>query len=152
LLVLVLGITRLGRAVAWIPWPVVEGFTLGIGCIIFLQQVPLATGTVAEPGTHAAVAGWESVASAQWPTVGLTLGAVAVVVAAMLLVPRLHAALPASLIGVLVVTVAAEALGLDIPRIGELPSALPAPSLPHVSVDLLVQLAGPAVAVALLAA
>ena len=45
LLVVILGISGLGRAVAFIPWPVVEGFTLGIAAIIFLQQVPLATGT-----------------------------------------------------------------------------------------------------------
>ena len=47
LLVCVLGFSGLGRAVAFIPWPVVEGFTLGIAAIIFLQQVPLATGAIA---------------------------------------------------------------------------------------------------------
>lgn len=151
-LVLALGVTRLGRAVAYIPWPVVEGFTLGIGCIIFLQQVPLATGTEGVPGINAVVAAWISITESQWPTVALTLGMVLVVVAIMLLVPKLHKALPASLIGVVVATVAAELLRLDVPRIGALPSSLPAPSMPYVSFDLLTQLAAPAVAVALLAA
>ena len=36
-LVLAGGITGLGRAVTFIPWPVIEGFTLGIAVIIFLQ-------------------------------------------------------------------------------------------------------------------
>ena len=56
LLVVILGISGLGRAVAFIPWPVVEGFTLGIAAIIFLQQVPLATGTEAVPGHNTLLA------------------------------------------------------------------------------------------------
>nr|WP_255622104.1 SulP family inorganic anion transporter [Tessaracoccus sp. OS52] len=151
-LVLLLGLSGLGRAVAFIPWPVVEGFTLGIAVIIFLQQVPLATGTEAEPGVNAAVAAWLSASSSQWPTVGLTLAVVASVVAMMVLVPRIHKALPASLIAVIVATVVAEVAAMDIPRIGALPSALPAPAFPTVSLDLLTQLSGPAFAVALLAA
>ena len=41
---------RCGSAasLAYIPWPVIEGFTLGIAAIIFLQQVPAALG-VAKP-------------------------------------------------------------------------------------------------------
>ena len=42
---------RLGRAVTYIPWPVIEGFTLGIAVIIFLQQVPAALGVA--PGRRA---------------------------------------------------------------------------------------------------
>jgi SulP family sulfate permease len=44
LIVLAAGVTGLGRAVTFIPWPVIEGFTLGIATIIFLQQVPAAFG------------------------------------------------------------------------------------------------------------
>ena len=48
-MVLVAAVLRLGRAVAVIPWPVIEGFTLGIAVIIFLQQVPSALGAPAGP-------------------------------------------------------------------------------------------------------
>lgn len=152
LLVLLLGLSRLGRAVAYIPWPVVEGFTLGIGTIIFLQQVPLATGTASEPGHNTAVAAWEAAASASWPTVGLTLGLVALVALIVLLAPSVHKSLPGSLIGVVVATVAAELLKLEVPRIGELPDSLPAPSLPAFDAGLAGTLLMPAVAVAVLAA
>lgn len=49
-LVVAAGITGLGRAATFIPWPVIEGFTLGIAAIIFLQQAPAAFGahTLAE--------------------------------------------------------------------------------------------------------
>lgn len=151
-IVALLGISRLGRAVAFIPWPVVEGFTLGIGTIIFLQQVPLATGTAGTPGENTAVAAWHSITAATWPTAALTLAVVAGVVLMMLLLPRIHPALPASLAAVVVATAAAELLHLDIPRIGALPSALPAPAFPAVTPELLQALAGPAFAVAALAA
>ncbi|MEE1620616.1 SulP family inorganic anion transporter [Zafaria sp. J156] len=152
LVVLALGLSRLGRAVAFIPWPVVEGFTLGIGAIIFLQQVPLATGTQVEAGQNMAVAAWHAVAGAQWPEAGLGLALVVGVAAVMLLLPRLHPALPASLIAVVLATLVAEAAALPVARIGALPDSLPAPGLPAVTSQLLSELAGPALAIAALAA
>ncbi|MCB5274505.1 Bicarbonate transporter BicA [Arthrobacter sp. SO5] len=152
LLVVILGLSGLGRAVAFIPWPVVEGFTLGIAAIIFLQQVPLATGTQGVPGHNTLVAAFESASQATLPTVLQTLGVVAGVAAVMLLLPKLNKALPASLIAVLVATVAAELLQLDIPRIGALPHSLSAPSVPSLDPAALGGLLMPAVSIAMLAA
>jgi len=152
LLVVILGISGLGRAVAFIPWPVVEGFTLGIAAIIFLQQVPMATGTEGIPGHNTLLAAVEAASQATLPTVLQTLGVVAVVAAVMLLLPKLNKALPASLIAVLLATVAAELLQLDIPRIGELPDSLSAPSVPVLDPAALGGLLMPAVSIAMLAA
>ena len=152
LLVVVLGASGLGRAVAFIPWPVVEGFTLGIAAIIFLQQVPLATGTEATPGHNTLLAAIESASQATVPTVLQTLAVVAGVAAVMYLLPKLSKSLPASLIAVLLATVAAETLALDIPRIGALPHSLPAPSMPAVDPSALGGLLMPAVSIATLAA
>ncbi len=68
LLVCALGISGLGRAVAFIPWPVVEGFTLGIAAIIFLQQVPMATGTAGTPGENTLLGAIESASRSSFPT------------------------------------------------------------------------------------
>src|SRR5699024_9715238 len=104
LIVLLLGLARLGRIVTYIPWPVVEGFTLGIACIIFLQQVPAAVGVSADPGHNTLVTALRSVRSAvenaDLTLLAWTLGAVLLVAAAMLALPRLHRAIPASLVGV----------------------------------------------------
>ncbi|GAA3400488.1 SulP family inorganic anion transporter [Pseudarthrobacter polychromogenes] len=151
LLVCVLGFSGLGRAVAFIPWPVVEGFTLGIAAIIFLQQVPLATGTSGVPGHNTLVAAVEAASAATLPTALLTLAVVAGVAVVMVLVQKLLRALPASLIAVLLATAAAELFRLDIPRIGPLPHSLPAPAVPAFDLDLLGSLAMPAVAIACLA-
>jgi SulP family sulfate permease len=152
LLVCVLGFSGLGRAVAFIPWPVVEGFTLGIAAIIFLQQVPPATGTSAVPGHNTLIAAVEAASAATVPTALLTLADVAGVAVVMVLVQKLLRALPASLIAMLLATAAAELFRLDIPRIGPLPHALPAPAVPAFDLDLLGSLAMPAVAIACLAA
>lgn len=152
LLVCVLGFSGLGRAVAFIPWPVVEGFTLGIAAIIFLQQVPPATGTSGVPGHNTLIAAVEAASAATVPAALLTLAVVAGVAVVMVLVQKLLKALPASLIAVLLATAAAELFRLDIPRIGPLPHALPAPAVPVFDLDLLGSLAMPAVAIACLAA
>ena len=53
---------RLGRYLAYIPWPVVEGFTVGIAIIIFLQQVPAALGVAKPDGENTAVVAVRAVA------------------------------------------------------------------------------------------
>lgn len=152
LLVCVLGFSGLGRAVAFIPWPVVEGFTLGIAAIIFLQQVPLATGTSGVPGHNTLLAAVEAASGARVPIVLVTLALVAGVAVVMVLVQKLFRALPASLLAVLLATAAAELFQLGIPRIGPLPHSLPAPAIPAFDLASLGSLAMPAVAVACLAA
>lgn len=152
LMVCALGISGLGKAVAFIPWPVVEGFTLGIAAIIFLQQVPLATGTAGTPGHNTLLAAIEAASVAVAPTVVLTLALVAGVAVVMMLVQKYFRALPASLLAVLLATAAAELLRLDVPRIGELPHSLPSPSVPAMDLASVSALAMPAVAVAALAA
>ncbi|WP_372462737.1 SulP family inorganic anion transporter [Sinomonas notoginsengisoli] len=152
LLLVVLGASRLGRAVAYIPWPVVEGFTLGIGVIIFLQQVPLAVSSHVAPGQNTAIAAAEAIGTAPWPRALAGIGVVVLVAAVTLLVPRIHRALPASLMAVLVATLGAGFLGLDVERIGELPTSLPAPAVPGMGFTDLPALAGPALAIAALAA
>ena len=53
-LIIAAALLRAGRYLAYVPWPVVEGFTVGIATIIFLQQVPNALGVVKPDGENAA--------------------------------------------------------------------------------------------------
>ena len=132
-LVLAAAFGRLGRYLAYMPWPVVEGFTVGIAVIIFLQQVPAALGVAKPDGENAAVvavrAVSDSVSDGQLQAVAL----VGLVVAVMVIVPRIRRSLPASLLAVLAATVVAEAASLDVARIGSLPDSLPLPALPDTS-------------------
>ncbi|MGX1933388.1 SulP family inorganic anion transporter [Microbacterium resistens] len=151
-IVLVAGMLRLGRAVGYIPWPVIEGFTLGIAVIIFLQQIPTATRTAPGESTNAVVAAVQSLASASWPKIGWSLLLVGLIVVIMLVSLRLHPRFPGSLLAIVVASLVAGIAGLPVDTIGELPAGLPAPALPAVDPATLLALTGPAVAVAALAA
>ena len=155
-IVAVAGLLRLGRAVGFIPWPVIEGFTAGIGVIIFLQQVPTAlgdpSGGAGERSTSAAVAAWQSLLATDWAAAILPLAVVLAVALVMILLPRIAPAIPASFVAILLVSLVSVAAGLPLATIGELPRSLPLPALPEFSPGTLAGLAGPAVAVAALAA
>ncbi len=150
--VLIGGVLKLGRVVSFIPWPVIEGFTLGIAVIIFLQQVPAAIGAKAGASTNALVAAVESFANVDLATLWWALGSVVVVAAIMVLAPRIHRQLPGSLIAIVVVTVVATLASLPLARIGALPSSLPVPGLPALDPAVVGSLVGPALTVAALAA
>lgn len=153
ILVLAAGLFRLGRAVSYIPWPVIEGFTAGIGVIIFLQQVPAALGVAAGGhDTNAVLAAWQVVTEATWPQALLPLGVVALVAVLMVGIGRWAPKLPGSFIAIVVVALGVALLQLPMPTIGALPHSLPAPSLPALDPAMLGALIGPAFAVAALAA
>jgi sulfate permease, SulP family len=152
LLVLAAGATGLGRAVTFIPWPVIEGFTLGIAAIIFLQQVPAAFAQQAPAGERTLPAAITVIVQADWTAAAKTLGVVAVVALLMVTLPRLHRAIPESLTAVIVVTVLVSVLHIPVAAIGALPSHLPAPVLPHADLGAMRTLLGAALAIAALAA
>ena len=136
----------------FIPWPVIEGFTLGTAIIIFLQQVPAAFGADAPKGERTLPAAIHVVAHADWAVAAKTLGVVAVIAILMIGLPRVHRAIPESLTAVIVVTLIVQFAHVGVRRIGELPSHLPAPILPHLDIDAMQSLGGAALAIAALAA
>ncbi|MGB2922542.1 MAG: SulP family inorganic anion transporter [Mycobacterium sp.] len=152
LIVLAAGATGLGRAVTFIPWPVIEGFTLGIAAIIFLQQLPATFATTGTPGERTLVAAWHVVSQADWGHAWKSLGVVTFVALLMTVLPRLHRSIPESLSAVVAATVLVVVLGIPVASIGELPSHLPAPVLPHADLGALRDLMGAALAIAALAA
>lgn len=146
------GVLKIGRVVSFIPWPVIEGFTLGIAVIIFLQQVPAAIGSKSGPSSNAFVAAAQSLEHVNPSTVAWTLAAVVAVALVMVLLPRIHPRLPGSIIAISMVSVAANLAGLPLTRIGALPNSLPIPALPALDATTTISLVGPALTVAALAA
>jgi sulfate permease, SulP family len=151
-MLMALAALRAGTCMRYVPAPVVEGFTLGIACVIGLQQVPQALGVPAPDGDRVLVVAWRAVAEfaghPNWTAVGLAVS-VAVI---MLGGARLWPTVPFSLVAVVAATVVAQVTDLDAAPIGDLPSGLPAPSLGFLDPGALGTLLAPAVAVAALAA
>jgi SulP family sulfate permease len=147
--VVIAALLRLGRLLAYVPWPVIEGFTIGIAVVIAAQQVPNALGVTKphiENAAGAAVVAMGRFAQhPHWPVLALLVCSVVLTAG----LPRLHRSFPASLISVAVVTLIAESAHVRVARIGTLPSGLPVPSLPSFSG--VGALLGPALIVAFLA-
>ncbi|WP_405018042.1 SulP family inorganic anion transporter [Kitasatospora sp. NBC_00070] len=141
-----------GRFMAYVPAPVVEGFTLGIAAVIGLQQVPAALGVKASGAQNVVVTAWDAVkdfAHAPHPASLALAGGVALV---MLAGARLRPGIPFSLLAVVAATLVTSLAGLHVATIGHLPAGLPAPSLGFLHVGDVPQLATAALAVAALAA
>lgn len=151
-IVILAGLLGLGSLVSYIPWPVIEGFTLGIGVIIAVQQIPLALNTPAGAGDNAVVVALRTIVDVDWPRAAPAIALAIGVILTMFVLTKVRRALPASLIAVVIATVLAQLLNLDIARIGTLPSSLPAPMLPNLGDPGLSALASAAFAVAALAA
>ncbi|MET9369010.1 SulP family inorganic anion transporter [Streptomyces griseoflavus] len=148
-----LALLRAGGSMRYVPAPVVEGFTLGIACVIGLQQIPNALGVPAPDGERVLVVAWQAgrefVRAPNWTALALALSVAAV----MLLGARWKPTVPFSVLAVIAATVVAQAAGLDGARpIGDLPPGLPAPSFSFVDTAALGSLLAPALAVAALAA
>lgn len=152
-LLIVLALLRAGRYMRYVPAPVVEGFTLGIACVIGLQQVPNALGVATPEGDKVLVVTWraveEFVRAPNWTAVALAAGVAAV----MLLGARVRPTVPFSIVAVVAATLVTQLFDLrGAAPIGDLPAGLPAPSLGFLDLSALGSLLAPAVAVAALAA
>ncbi|MER7668192.1 SulP family inorganic anion transporter [Kitasatospora sp. NPDC096128] len=147
-----LALLRVGRWMAYVPVPVVEGFTLGIAAVIALQQVPGALGVKKPDGDNPAVVAARAVAdftaAPHWAALALALAVAAV----MLVGVHLRPALPFSLIAVVAATLVARFADLPVATIGHLPAGLPAPSLGFLDLSAVPALLPSALAVAALAA
>ncbi|MFI6658874.1 SulP family inorganic anion transporter [Streptomyces sp. NPDC050523] len=148
-----LAVLRAGRYMQYVPAPVVEGFTLGIACVIGLQQIPNALGVPKPEGDRVLVVAWRAAAefadAPDWTAIGF-----AVAVAAVMLVgARWRPTVPFSIVAVIAATGVAQLAHVDAAKpIGDLPSGLPSPSLSFLDLGSLGGLFAPAVAVAALAA
>jgi len=151
-LIVVAALLRAGRYLAYVPWPVMEGFTVGIAVIIFLQQVPSALGVAKPAGENTLAVAVRALWRAPGTGKGAALAIVLLTAAVTVVAPRLHRSLPSSLLAVGGATAVTQLAHLDVRRIGALPSSLPAPHLPGLAVSRITDLFGAAMAVAALAA
>jgi SulP family sulfate permease len=123
-LLLVIGLLRLGRFIAFIPSAVISGFTSGIALIIFIGQIDNFLGVktaAAETAAQKFLGYFHGGFTPDFRT--LTLGLV--VIAAMLFwPPKWNARFPASLLGIILATLLNGTLNWSAPMIGSIPQTL----------------------------
>jgi SulP family sulfate permease len=159
LILVAMGIGRLGVMIKYIPVPVVTGFTAGIAIYIFSTQVKdflgLNVANVPAEFIHKVVFLAKNVGGIHWPSV--------LVAATTLVFIRLWPAawgkrVPASIVAVILGTIIVSLFHMDVATIGSrfgenaIPQSLPRPHWPEFDWKTVAHLINPAFTIALLAA
>ena len=158
IILLLMGVARMGGVIKFIPAPVIVGFTAGIGVIIFVGQWGDFLGLPKIAGEHFHDKVWhllQLLPKAHAPTAALATMSLLLVIYS----PRIWGL--AKIPGPLVAMVAATLIHitLDPPGVatigtafGGIPTGLPAFSLPQLSLSQVIVLIGPAFTIAMLGA
>ena len=137
LMLLLAGFAKLGTFIKYVPHPVVTGFTAGIALIIFSSQVAEVLGLKLSENPAAFVEKWitysQAIGTFEPATFAVAMTSLAVIIACRLWRPQWPMFLIAIVAGAAMVAV----LHLPVITIGErfgaLPSTLPAPHLPEIT-------------------
>lgn len=155
-LLIIMGITRMGVFIKYIPYPVIIGFTSGIAIIIFSSQVKdfLGLQTLTNPAEF--IEKWsviaESLSTVNWYSLFIGLFSIAVII----LFQKYQPKVPGTLIAILAST--AVVWLMDVPvdtigsRFGEVPNHFPDFSMPSFTWSDIRNLVSPAITIALLGA
>lgn len=138
LLLIAVGVLRIGSYIRFIPYPVTVGFTAGIAVIIFASQLRDLFGlhlAVTEPGEllHKLPVLWQARGTANAAAFAVAGATIAMIVG----LKRWRPGWPGMLMAVVVASVLVALFGLQVEtigtRFGGLPSGLPRPAVPEIS-------------------
>lgn len=154
-LLILLGLARMGAVIKFIPYPLIVGFTSGIALIIFSSQIKDLLGLTITGAVPAdLIYKWKVYAEHISSVNGYSVLLAAVSILLIILWPKVTRKIPGSLIAILVTTLAALFFRLPVEtigsRFGSIPSSLPVPSIPRLDIDTIRGLIRPAFAIALL--
>lgn len=154
LMLIVMGIARLGSVIKFIPHPLIIGFTSGIALIIFSSQIKdflgLNMGSVPADFIDKWSSYLASISTANIYAILIALSTVAIII----VWPKITHKVPGSLVAIFLTTIAVQFLHLPVAtiesRFGTIPSSLPSPHIPSLDYDTIKQLIQPAFTIALL--
>ena len=130
-LVVIMGITHCGALIRRVPWPVMEGFTLGIAIVIALQQLPSVFATKSVSGANTLFTAWRTVKHAI--SLGVHWSSLAIVVLTLIVkfgYPKfahrfkIKVHIPASFVAIIFTSLFVAIFSIKVPLIGKLPSSL----------------------------
>ena len=125
-LLILAAVLHLGNLTAFVPAPVITGFTSGIAVIIAMGQIDNFFGTHSEGASAIAkIISYKDLGF--HPDIATTLIALFVVLLMVFFPKKWNAVVPASLIGIIIATAATMILKLDIATVGEIPKTLMLP-------------------------
>ena len=155
LILIGIGLLRLGSFIKFVPYPVTIGFTSGIAVIIFASQLAELLGLTLPGGEPGAMIPKIEALAAALPTFNPAAAAVAALaIGAIMLVRRFRPHWPAFLIAVASASLLAWLAGLPVEtigtRFGGIPQMLPTPHLPAFTLSKTLEVLPSAISFALL--
>ena len=155
-ILLLAGLLRVGNLIAYVPEPVVNGFTIGIAVIIAASQLKdlfgLDVARVPADFLDKLPVLWSARGTMNWTALGIGLVTLTLMVAMRRLFPRF----PGLIVAMALAALAVMALKLPVDtiqsRYGELPRHLPLPAIPSITLARLTELLPSALTLAFLAA
>ena len=156
IILIIMGVAKLGTLIKFIPYPVTVGFTSGIAVVIFSLQINdlLGMGIEKVPSDFAEkwVVYFYNISHIN--VYAAMIGFLSLAIIAFW--PKISRKIPGSLIAIIVSTLLVSLLKLDVQTIGskfnEIQSSIPMPSLPDLKWDQIRNLMQPAIAIAMLSA
>ena len=136
ILQIIAGVMQWGKFIRLVPHPVMLGFVNGLAIVIFLAQMTQFKVPGSVENTGHGMSGGQWLEGTQLVTM---LGLVALTMAIIWVMPRITKVIPAPLAGIGIVAVLVIALGLDVPRVGDMASiegGLPPFHIPLVPLNL----------------
>ena len=155
-MLLAMGLLRMGTWIRFIPVSVISGFTKGIAVLILLSQVKdffgLQTSQLPAEFFAQITVLWNALHTINWTAVGLALACLLLIV----FWPKRWSLVPSPIVALVFGTLAAALLNLPVETIGSkfggIPQTLPSFAFPELSMDKVRYLIAPAIAIALLGA
>ncbi len=155
IMIILMGVFRLGNMIKYIPYPVTSGFTSGIAVTIFASQIKDFLGLNITEKMPAEFIPKLSVYEKYLHT--FNYQAILISFSSLLILifmPKINKKIPATLVVLILSSVAVKIFSLDVVTIGSafgnLSSSLPTPSLPSINLEIIQKMFMPALAIALL--
>ncbi|MEE9904968.1 MAG: sulfate permease [Chlorobium sp.] len=155
-ILMLMGFAQFGSLIKFIPYPVVVGFTSGIAVIIFSSQISDFLGLSIEKVPADFIEKWIAYAThlTSINPQSLMVGTFSLLI--IVFWPKISRKIPGSIVAIIASTLLVHLSGLDVAtiesRFGDIPSALPAPSVPVFDFATVKELIMPATTIALLGA
>ncbi len=135
-LMMLMGLCRLGSWIKYVPYPLITGFTTGIAVIIFSSQVKdffgLNMGQVPADFIEKWSAYFQAFPTLHLPTLAMGAGSLGLILILRRFFPRIPWGIATIVLATLVYLIFDIPLATIESRFGELPSTLPMPALPSI--------------------
>lgn len=152
IMLILMGIFRLGKLVKYIPSPITIGFTAGIGVTIFTLEMKDFFGFTIQKMPSNFFSKWHTYLThiGDMNLQSVILGSICIAI--LVLWPKINKTIPNSLIAIVVGTVISLIFKMDVKTLGTMPKTLSLPTLPALHLDDIFNLVQPAFTIAILVA